>query len=89
MLNTLMSPVSEPGDGWIVVADDCDVPAFSGGNMERPDLRWLLNDIEDDMIKAPLEQGHVRNFLHRVYPIVSPVSGSGHESMRRLLVGVL
>ena len=37
---------SQRAEGWIPVADDYDDPAFSGGNMERPGLKRLLEDIE-------------------------------------------
>lgn len=37
---------SQRAEGWIPVADDYDDPAFSGGNMDRPALKRLLEDIE-------------------------------------------
>ena len=37
---------SQRAEGWIPVVDDYDDPAFSGGNMERPGLRRLMQDIE-------------------------------------------
>ncbi len=37
---------SQRAEGWIPVADDYDDPAYSGGNMERPALQRLLQDIE-------------------------------------------
>jgi site-specific DNA recombinase len=37
---------SQRAGGWVAVSDDCDDPAYSGGNMDRPALRRLLADIE-------------------------------------------
>ncbi len=37
---------SQRSEGWIPVADDYDDAAFSGGNMARPGLRRLMQDIE-------------------------------------------
>ncbi len=37
-------------EGWTAVNDDYDDPAYSGGNMERPALQRLLQDIKDGKI---------------------------------------
>ena len=41
---------SQRSEGWIPVADDYDDGGFSGGNMERPALRRLMNDIDEGKI---------------------------------------
>ncbi|MDG9672086.1 recombinase family protein [Hahella sp. CR1] len=37
---------SQRAEGWISVEDDYDDPAYSGGDLERPALQRLLNDVE-------------------------------------------
>nr|CRH06178.1 Site-specific recombinases [Candidatus Magnetococcus massalia] len=37
---------SQKQEGWVLVPDHYDDPAYSGGNMERPALQRLLQDIE-------------------------------------------
>jgi len=41
---------SQRHEGWIPVASDYDDPAYSGGNMERPGLKRLMQDILDKQI---------------------------------------
>ena len=41
---------SQRAEGWTPVADDYDDPAFSGGNMDRPAMQRLLNDIQSGKI---------------------------------------
>jgi len=41
---------SQRAEGWIPVEDDYDDPAFSGGNMDRPAMKRLLKDIQDDKV---------------------------------------
>lgn len=41
---------SQRAEGWIAVLNDYDDPAFSGGNMERPALKRLMQDITDGLI---------------------------------------
>ena len=41
---------SQRAEGWIPVADDYDDGGYSGGNMERPALKRLLDDIMADQI---------------------------------------
>lgn len=41
---------SQRAEGWIPVEDDYDDPAYSGGNMDRPAMKRLLKDIQDDKI---------------------------------------
>jgi site-specific DNA recombinase len=43
---------SQRHEGWLVVDNEYDDPGFSGGNLERPALRWLLRDIEAGEIDA-------------------------------------
>ncbi|MGH9893309.1 MAG: recombinase family protein, partial [bacterium] len=38
--------VSQRAEGWIPVADHYDDPAYSGGHLDRPALKRLLDDIE-------------------------------------------
>lgn len=37
---------SQVGEGWVLVEDDYSDAAISGGTMERPALKRLLNDVE-------------------------------------------
>ncbi|WP_103654430.1 recombinase family protein [Agarilytica rhodophyticola] len=37
-------------EGWISVNDNYDDPAYSGGTLERPALKRLMRDIEEDKI---------------------------------------
>ena len=41
---------SQRAEGWIPVADDYDDGGYSGGNMERPALKRLINDIVADRV---------------------------------------
>lgn len=41
---------SQRAEGWIPVDTDYDDPAFSGGNLDRPAMQRLLNDIQRDQI---------------------------------------
>lgn len=41
---------SQRNEGWIPTENDYDDPAYSGGNMERPGLKRLLDDIEKNKI---------------------------------------
>ncbi|MFM6992097.1 MAG: recombinase family protein [Rhodoferax sp.] len=41
---------SQRHEGWIPVANDYDDPAYSGGNMERPALKRLMQNIQDKQI---------------------------------------
>lgn len=41
---------SQASEGWKVVPQRYDDPAYSGGNMERPALRQLLKDIDAGLI---------------------------------------
>ncbi len=41
---------SQRHEGWIPVANDYDDPAFSGGNMDRPSIKRLMQDIQAKLI---------------------------------------
>ncbi len=41
---------SQRGEGWVVVNDRYDDGGFSGGSLERPGLKRLLNDIQAGLI---------------------------------------
>jgi site-specific DNA recombinase len=41
---------SQKHDGWVIAPDVYDDGGFTGGNMERPELRRLISDIENDTI---------------------------------------
>ena len=41
---------SQRAEGWLAVGDDYDDGGYSGGNMERPALKRLLNDIMADQV---------------------------------------
>ena len=41
---------SQRHEGWIPVATDYDDPAYSGGNMDRPGLKRLMQDIHAKLI---------------------------------------
>jgi site-specific DNA recombinase len=45
---------SQAGAGWLCLPDRYDDGGFTGGNMERPALRRLLADIEDEKIDCVL-----------------------------------
>ena len=41
---------SQRAEGWVAVVDDYDDPAYSGGNLDRPAMQRLLQDIQQDKI---------------------------------------
>ena len=41
---------SQRSEGWVATRDRYDDGGFSGGNLERPALKELLNDIEDGLV---------------------------------------
>jgi len=41
---------SQRSEGWVPVIDDYEDPGFSGGNMDRPGLKRLLQDIQAGII---------------------------------------
>ena len=41
---------SQRAEGWIAVSDDYDDGGFSGGSMDRPALKRLMQDIEGGLI---------------------------------------
>jgi DNA invertase Pin-like site-specific DNA recombinase len=41
---------SQRAQGWVPVPDDYEDPGFTGGNMERPALKRLLQDIRDGKV---------------------------------------
>lgn len=41
---------SQRGEGWVALNDKYDDGGFTGGNMERPALKRLFNDIEDGLV---------------------------------------
>jgi site-specific DNA recombinase len=41
---------SQKPEGWIPVRDDYDDGGFSGGNLDRPALKRLIQDIEDGLV---------------------------------------
>lgn len=41
---------SQRAEGWVRVDDSYEDPGFSGGNMERPGLKRLMQDIQDGKI---------------------------------------
>ena len=43
---------SQKGEGWEVLPDHYDDGGYSGGNMERPALKRLLDDIESGRVNA-------------------------------------
>src|ERR1700731_5192260 len=43
---------SQASQGWKVLPQHYDDPAYSGGNLERPALKFLLADIEDHRIEV-------------------------------------
>jgi DNA invertase Pin-like site-specific DNA recombinase len=49
-MRSAMPGMSMRHEGWIPVASDFDDPAYSGGNMERPALKRLMQDIQDKQI---------------------------------------
>jgi len=42
--------MSQRSQGWVLVADHYDDGGFSGGTLERPGLRRLLEDIEAGLV---------------------------------------
>jgi DNA invertase Pin-like site-specific DNA recombinase len=41
---------SQPSEGWVLVRDQYDDGGISGGTLERPGLKRLLEDIEDGLV---------------------------------------
>lgn len=41
---------SQASEGWQVIADQYNDPAYSGGNMDRPALQRILKDIESGLV---------------------------------------
>ena len=63
---------SQRSEGWVLVRDQYDDGGISGGTLERPGLKRLLEDIEDGLVDVVV--------VYKIDRLTRSVDGGGRRS---------